>query len=176
MRKIRSKIVALIAVVVAACAALACLAACSGGAEKDIEGYYTRGYAETYNSVDNLTLYSDGTFELVQTNISVGGDSIYVTDCITTYGDYTQADPADGYIKLDLAAATRVIFSRVVMSGMFYKVIDSETSEFPVTYIGDDVTQISKEQFMSEYGAAKTYYIVLDGNDAETNMIVTEMA
>lgn len=157
--------------------------------EKAIVGTYVNGYvdAEGFHCIDSLVLYDDNTYELTVTHISarehkdretgeVLGWAIYAADSVITTGTYTAAESEDGvYEPINLAAAERVIFNRNVMSGMFVKNIDSELSEFPVTYIGDDVTPISREQFMSDYGSAVTLYIVLDGDLNRTAQLVREI-
>ncbi len=187
VKKIRS-IIASIVTTVCALVMVMGFAACSNEApaEKSIVATYNYGYVATLNCVDTLTIYDDNSYQLVTTQISsavqrdetgaVTSSIVYMNTSVIAYGTYTKSEPIDdSYVKIELSAATRVIYCSTVMSGMFVKAYDSETSQFPVTYMGDDVTEISKEQFMSDYGSAKTYYIVLDGEVRETTQLVAEM-
>ncbi len=194
----RTFAICLLSVVVVAALALG-FTAC-GSSEKEIDATYQYVRVDTvvqtgeYEGVpyemtsyvftsDNVICYTDGSYMAVKTiitsNTDPGDDPMEVETAIR-YGTFTKGTSTvdvDGtLIELKLNAATRVVWMADVYNGMFDKQADSDHSdEFPTTYIGDDVTQISRSQFMSDYGPAVTYYIVLDMDGNETLKIVDSM-
>ncbi|MCD8287024.1 MAG: hypothetical protein LUD50_07365 [Clostridia bacterium] len=198
MKKLRSLLIGVLAVATVAAVGVA-FAGCGSSSDKEIDStyqYYTiqtvtteyeyEGQTGTMENqiftTDNVVLYTDGTYMSEKTVITTGTEtdgstSIQETETAIRYGTYTKGTTAidDTYIKLDLSAATRVIWMANVYNGMFIKGADSDNYGDDVTYIGDDVTIISKDQFMSDYGAATTYYIVLDMDMNEQQYIVDSM-
>lgn len=126
------------------------------------------------NKVVNVKLYDDNSYELHIVYQSVYNTPMTTID-VTIYGSsYTLAEEDGGYRKLTLtkASADRTIIYLNIMNGMFVKYWDTETTTFPTTMVGDDVTQISKEELLEKfesesYGsitADHTYYIAVEAD------------
>ncbi len=187
MKKLRSVLIGVLALATVAAVGVA-FAGCGGSSEKEISATYQ--YSDILTTsiqideegntadsslyvTDNVVLYTDGTYMAEKTVITPGDGSIMETEITIRYGTFTKGSSDGEYISLDLNAATRVIWMANVYNGMFIKGADSDNAdEFPCTYIGDDVTQISRDQFMSDYGAKTSYKIVLDMDQNEQAYLI----
>jgi hypothetical protein len=126
------------------------------------------------DQIVNVKLYDDNSYELHIVYQSFYNQPMMTIDA-TFYGtNYTLAAEADGYCELSLTAASveRTIISLNIMNGMFIKYWDTETTTFPTTMVGDDTTQLSKEQLLEAFNNESyayltgnhTYYIAVEAD------------
>jgi hypothetical protein len=126
------------------------------------------------DQIVNVKLYDDNSYELHIVYQTFYNQPMMTIDA-TFYGtNYTLAAEADGYCELSLTAASveRTIISLNIMNGMFIKYWDTETTTFPTTMVGDDTTQLSKEQLLEAFNDESyayltgdhTYYIAVEAD------------
>lgn len=146
----------------------------TGSSSGDYE--YGGAVLGTEYDVSTLTLYENGTYELVDSWITDMGGVIGGTTSSTVYGTYKKGETTDGYIPVELSAATRIVYASNSTLGGYAFDYDTDTDTEFIIPGGDDVA-IDKDSFISQlgYGETKTVYIGTNSDGAENCMLTFEL-
>lgn len=129
----------------------------------------------TEYDVSTLTLYEDGTYELIDSWITDMSGVIGGTTSSKVYGTYKKGEATNGFVPIELSAATRVVYaSNSTLGGYAFDYDTDIDTDFIIP--GGDDTAIDKATFISElgYGETRTVYISTNVDGAENCMLMFE--
>ena len=116
-----------------------------------------------------LTLYSDNSYEMTMTQVTNMSGTDAGTTSIASFGTYKKGASADGYLSIELTAASRLVYNSFSTLGGYAFDYDTDTTTEFIIPGGDDVA-IDKAAFMTQlgYNESRTVYIALDTENKET--------
>lgn len=136
-----------------------------------IENNYAYGevnsnaYGGSTTDVYSLNFYSDSTYELVKSTLTIGYGMNLGTTTLEVYGTYTVGTSEDGWTSYALSTADRIVLNSYSDMGGFALYLDTGSSsqtypaEIPAETEGEKVYVNSKEEAIEKFGKETTVYI-----------------
>lgn len=118
--------------------------------------------------------YTDGSYELYDSEVTYGYSMVLGTTTNHTVGEYTKGTAEDGYTKYDFKAASDVLLNSYSKAGGYNISIDTRNCEYPVEMPakvqGEKNMAEDKDDVIAQYGVAKSYYM----SDSSVSFALTD--
>ncbi|MEC9484852.1 MAG: hypothetical protein UMR38_03120 [Candidatus Izemoplasma sp.] len=157
------------------------LAACGNEEAATLESSHT--YSDTVpfeyqgtvlgdtHSVYLVNLYSDGTYKVVNTSVSIIGGANGGSTVWEYYGTYEKGEAVDGFIPLTLNDPTRAIYtSYSTMGGYAFNYDSANVEDFSTVELGGGIMVETEKGFFS-YVPTKDFEIVTNALNEETSQL-----